>query len=81
MLVQLLGALFILAAFTMAQAGRLDMRSPAYLAVNFAGSAILAYDAWHGHDVGFLVLEVAWALVSGWGLLQLLRGRAPAPAH
>ena len=81
MFVQLLGALLILAAFILAQTGRLDLRSPAYLAVNFAGSAILAYDAWHGHDVGFLVLEAAWALVSGWGLLQLLRGRAPAPAH
>ena len=52
------------------------MRSPAYLAVNLVGSALLALDAWHGREPGFLALEAVWALVSAWGLVQILRRRA-----
>jgi hypothetical protein len=84
MLLQLAGALLILAAFTAAQSGHLNPRTRSYLALNLAGSAILTYDALHGQEWGFLVLEVVWALVSAWGLVQLLRGRGgrvPAAAH
>jgi uncharacterized protein YqgC (DUF456 family) len=81
MLLQLAGALLILAAFTSAQVGYVDPRTPSYLALNLTGSAILAYDALHGAECGFFVLELVWAIVSAWGLARVLRGRAPAPAH
>jgi hypothetical protein len=76
LLIQVGGALLILAAFTAAQAGRLDPHARGYLALNLAGSAILTYDALHGQEWGFFVLELVWALVSGWSLFR----RAHRPA-
>jgi hypothetical protein len=81
-LVQVAGSLLILAAFAASQAGRLPIDSQTYLALNFLGSAILAVLAWIDQQWGFLLLEGVWALVSLWGLLQLMRGRTPtAPGH
>jgi hypothetical protein len=80
-LIQVGGALFILAAFTAAQAGRLNPHTRSYLALNLVGSSILTYDALHGQEWGFFVLEFVWAIVSAWGLFQLARGRTPAAAH
>lgn len=55
--------------------------SLAYLALNLAGSVILTVVALIDYDLGFLLLEAVWALVSGWGLWQLTRGRKPGAAH
>ena len=81
-LVQVAGSILILAAFAASQAGRLPIDSQLYLALNFVGSAILAVLAWIDQQWGFLLLEGVWAIVSLWGLVQLMRGRAPtAPGH
>jgi hypothetical protein len=72
-LVQILGSLLILVPFGLAQLGRLNTRSQLYLALNLAGSAILAADAAIGSQWGFLLLEGAWAAVS---LIGLTRSRA-----
>ena len=69
-LLQIAGAVAVLAAFVLAQAGRLDSTSRAYLLLNLAGSAILAVEAFLGEQWGFLLLEAAWAAVSARGLLQ-----------
>jgi hypothetical protein len=66
--VQLLGAVLILAAYVAAQAGRLDPRSRAYLTLNLIGSLLLAVLAAGGAQWGFLLLEGVWAVVSLWGL-------------
>jgi hypothetical protein len=73
--VQIAGALAILAAFVLAQAGVLDQRSQRYLVLNLAGSAVLAVDAYLGRQWGFLLLEGVWAVVSAWGLAARLRPR------
>jgi hypothetical protein len=81
-LIQICGSLLILAAFAASQAGRLPIDSRLYLALNFVGSAILALLAWIDQQWGFLLLEGVWAIVSLWGLTQLMRGRTPtAPGH
>jgi hypothetical protein len=76
-LVQLVGALLILAAFAAAQLGFADVRSPRYLWANAVGSFVLAAAAWHEGQWGFLLLEGVWALVSAWGLVAVAvsRGR------
>ena len=81
-LVQIVGALLVLVGFTLAQFGRLDQHSAAYLIVNLLGSAMLAVDALFGRQLGFLLLEGVWALVSAWGLIRMVntRGR-PAWSH
>ena len=71
--VQIAGALLILAAFAALQAGRIDASSRLYLVLNLAGSAILAVLALVEDQWGFLLLETAWAIVSAWSLLGALR--------
>ena len=67
-LVQIVGALLVLAAFAAAQFGVLQTQSRGYLALNLAGSALLAVLAAADAQLGFLLLEGIWALVSGWSL-------------
>jgi hypothetical protein len=74
-LVQVLGALAILAAFTLAQFGVLEQRSWSYLVPNFVGAAVLAVLAYVERQWGFLLLEGVWALVSAAGLWALARTR------
>ena len=81
-LVQITGALLILSGFVLAQFAVLDPRSFWYLVVNFVGSAVLTVDAYREAQWGFLLLELVWAIVSAFGLVQLARGRRPvAAAH
>jgi hypothetical protein len=72
--IQVIGALLILAGFAAAQFGWLRVDSRAYLLVNLVGSAILAYLAWDQSQWGFLLLETVWALVSLWSLWRVYRG-------
>jgi hypothetical protein len=78
---QIAGAVLILVAFAAAQRGSMSPHSLVYLALNLAGSLILTVVALIDSDLGFLLLEAVWALVSGWGLWQLARGHRPSPAH
>lgn len=77
-LIQILGALLILAGFTGAQLGRMTTKSAVYLVLNLAGSVILTGVAFVGSDWGFLLLEAVWAVVSAWGLLRILGRDATA---
>ncbi len=78
-LIQVAGALLILTAFAAVQFDRMRPDSRLYLALNLVGSVILAALAWHDSQWGFLLLEGVWAVVSAWGLVELLshRGRNP----
>ena len=79
-LVQVIGALLILTAFAAAQFGRLDQRSVSYLVLNLIGSVILAVLAAIEEQLGFLLLESIWAIVSAWSLFEELRpSNAGAP--
>jgi hypothetical protein len=78
--VQVMGALLVLAAFAAAQLDVLSPHSRIYLILNLVGSFTLSVLAWFDQQWGFLLLEAVWALVSAWGLFQVLRGRPPAAA-
>ena len=79
-LIQVIGALLILTAFAAAQFGRLDQRSVSYLVLNLIGSVILAVLAAVEEQLGFLLLETIWAIVSAWSLFEELRpSNAGAP--
>jgi hypothetical protein len=80
-LVQVAGALLILAAYAGAQLGRMNQHGVVYLVLNVIGSAVLAVLATIDLQYGFILLEAVWAIVSLYGLVQVLRGRTPAAAH
>jgi uncharacterized membrane protein len=80
-LVQIIGAVLILVAFAALQRGRMSPHSLTYLVLNLAGSIVLTAVAIVEFDLGFLLLEAVWAIVSLWSLVQVLRGRAPSTAH
>ena len=63
-LVSLVGAALILTAYVALQRGRLPRESRAYNALNFSGSVLLTYAAVRNWNLGFIILEGAWALLS-----------------
>jgi hypothetical protein len=64
------GALLILVAYVGHQMNWMDSRKAAYNLLNAVGSAILAYVAFHPFQVGFVLLEVVWALISVYALAK-----------
>lgn len=72
-LASFLGALLVLIAYVGHQLHWIDPRKPAYNLMNAAGSAILAYIAFHPFQVGFVVLEVTWVLISLYAMIAAPR--------
>jgi len=72
--IQVAGALLILAAFAGVQFDWMQPETRLYLTLNLMGSVILAVLAVLASQWGFVLLEGVWAVVSAWGLL-----RVPAP--
>ena len=79
--IQVAGALLLLAAFAGTQFRYFDSRAYSNLLLNFAGSTILAILAALDSQWGFLLLEGVWSLVSLWGLIAKFTGREPVAAH
>lgn len=79
-IVQIIGALLILAGFAGAQFGFLNPHSWTYLVLNAIGSTILAVLGYHERQWGFFLLEGVWAVVSVWGLYAKARGRTMSTA-
>ena len=64
------GALLILIAYAGHQMKWMDSRRAAYNILNAIGSAILGYIAFHPFQIGFVVLEVTWTLISVYALVR-----------
>jgi hypothetical protein len=64
------GALLILVAYMGHQMGWMNSRKAVYNVLNAVGSAILAYIAFHPFQVGFVMLEVTWVLISLYALAK-----------
>lgn len=79
--VSVVGASLILLAFTANMLGRLDTTRLSYQISNFSGSAILTGVAVIEVQLGFILLEGTWALVSLWGMIRVLRGARPGETH
>jgi hypothetical protein len=75
LLLEVAGAILILAAFVLAQFRGLDRHGSPYLVLNLVGAVILAGSALTHRQWGFLLLQGVWAIVALWGLLGLVRQR------
>jgi len=64
------GAMLILVAYAGHQMGWMNPRRAAYNILNAIGSAILGYIAFHPFQVGFVVLEVTWTIISLYALFR-----------
>ncbi len=79
-LISILGALAILGAYAASQFGLVDTSKLSYQVANFVGSAVLTVVAVIDWQLGFILLEGAWALVSLWGIASILRGGSTSPS-
>ena len=77
-IIQIVGALLILAGFILTQGNVLDADSHLYLILNLAGATILAVLAFQAQRWGFVLLEGVWAVVALAGLILRLLGKSPA---
>ena len=69
-LASFVGALLILVAYAGHQMNWMNPRKAAYNILNAVGSAILGYIAFRPFQVGFVVLEVTWVLISMYALFR-----------
>ncbi len=65
-----IGACLILVAYAGHQMKWMDSRGPWYNVLNFMGSSLLGYVALFPFKIGFVILEVMWALISLWALFR-----------
>lgn len=63
-LASLVGAALILAAYLALQRGWMARESRNYNALNLVGSIFLTYAAVRNWNLGFIILEGSWALLS-----------------
>ena len=70
---QIIGALLILAGFVGAQMNKLSPQSVLYLVLNLVGSAILTVLGYLEQQWGFVLLEGVWTIVSFYGLTRALK--------
>ena len=64
------GALLILVAYGGHQMGWMNSRSTLYNILNGVGSGILGYMALHSFQIGFVVMESVWTLISLYALTR-----------
>ncbi|MGH3146518.1 MAG: CBU_0592 family membrane protein [Rubrobacter sp.] len=72
--ISVLGALAILGAYAANLFGWVSPSNLSYSVANFLGSAVLTVIAVIDQQIGFILLEGTWALVSLWGIVSVVRG-------
>ncbi len=68
--ISFIGAMLILVGYAGQQFGWMNPRKATYNILNGVGSAILAYIAFQPFQIGFVLLEVTWTLISIYALIR-----------
>jgi hypothetical protein len=72
--ISVFGSLAILAAFVANQRGWISSSQLSYAVANFVGAAVLTVVAVVDQQIGFILLQGTWILVSVIGIVGILRG-------
>ncbi len=72
----IVGALLVLLAYGLQRFQRISAECFPYLLMNFVGGAVLCWAAVRSGQIGFILLEGAWAFISLLGLWSVWRSRA-----
>ena len=75
----IIGALAVLGAFAADQLGWITPSRLSYALANFVGAGLLTVVAVVDRQVGFILLQGAWTLISLWGAAAILRSRRSLP--
>jgi hypothetical protein len=70
----IIGAFFVLTAFTGLQMGRLDVESATYQVLNLVGAGVLTVTGLLTETWGFVLLNSVWTAISIFKLVKLARG-------
>ena len=76
--ISVIGALMVLIAYGLIQAGTWRELDAGYLALNIIGSLLLGIVAIEDRRVGFVLLEFAWAGIALVGVARSIRARRAA---
>jgi hypothetical protein len=75
----MLGTLMVLAAFFLLQAGRLSGTGIVYQMLNLLGAGGVMVSLLGQFNVSVFFLELAWMLVSAYGIARSFKARRAAP--
>ena len=73
-----IGTTFMLTAFLLNLANKLDAKSPLYMALNFIGGLCASSAAYIIEYEPFIILEGTWGLVSGFALYSHFKTKIDA---
>ena len=74
-LIGLTGTALILGTYALTVGGRIDARRAPALAGNFLGAALILVSLAHDFNLSAAIVESAWALIAGIGLIRLAAKR------
>ena len=80
-IVSILGALAVLGAYVANQLWWINPSRLSYTVANFVGAAILTAVAVVDRQIGFVLLQGSWTLVSLAGMVAILRGGGSLPTN
>jgi hypothetical protein len=79
--IQIVGALLNMGAFALLHFEIAPSSALRYLVPNWLGSVLLVISAYADRQWGFLLLEGAWVIVTGYAIAARFRGRQPRSAE
>lgn len=76
--ISIVGAVLVLTAYTAHQLERMKSGTYLYQLLNLLGGILLVTAAVSTEQIGLILMEGAWAVVSAYGLVRLMRKKSVA---